>query len=165
MEGKEGVDVAPDAEEIKPDAEGKHPETVPWNRYVGIKESFGKKLSVSEDKVKSLEEQLKNAPNAEEFTRIKSELDSTKTKLQTIEGELTKQKEKSVSELRATLKGKGISDEKVAKMSETEMQMVLEVLGDTKPLPDMGSGGGSGELRGSPQELAVRAYEQPAGRK
>jgi hypothetical protein len=157
MEGQDNVD-NPDAAEIKPDADGKHPETVPWNKYVGIKESLGGKLEKAQEQVKDLEEKLRNAPNAEEFGKIKGELDTTKAKLTEVETELGKSKEKTVSELRETLKGKGVPAEKVDKMSEIELRAANDVLGDRKPAPDLGSGGGSGELKGSHQELAKRAY-------
>lgn len=158
-EGEENVDTNPDAEEIKPDEQGKHPETVPWSKYVGIKESLGSKLDAEREKVKSLEEQLANAPNAEEFGKIKEELDTAKNQLQEKTTELTSYQQKTVTELKAELKKRGVSDEKVEKMSETEMRTVLGVLGDKKPSPDMGGGGGSGELKGSPSDLARQAYE------
>lgn len=159
MEGQDNEGKNPDAEEIKPDADGKHPETVPWNRYVGIKESLGKKLTTSEEKVKDLEEKLQNAPNAEEHEKLKKELEETKSKLTTTADELNKSKEKSVSELREALKSKGVPAEKVDKMSEAELRAVNDVIGSKKPAPDLGSGGGSGKLEGSPRELARRAYE------
>jgi len=160
VEGKESVVASPDAEEIVPDAAGKHPEVVPWNKYVGIKESLGKKLDSERTKAISLEEQLKKAPNAEEFTRITAELASTKTKLTEKEGELTKVKEATVSEMRTSLITKGVPEEKVKAMSEAEMKGALSVIGDRRPHPDLGSGGGSGKLEGSPRELARQAYER-----
>lgn len=165
VEGKESVVASPDAEEIVPDATGKHPEVVPWNKYVGIKESLGKKLDTERTKATSLEEQLKKAPNAEEYTKIKAELDTTKAKLTEKEGELTKVKEATVSEMRTSLITKGIPEEKVKVMSEAEMKGALSVIGDRKPLPDLGSGGGSGKLEGSPMELARQAYSQPSPKK
>ena len=47
--------------DIKPDKDGKYPEVVPWNQYVGIKESLGKKLDSERARATSLEEQLKKA--------------------------------------------------------------------------------------------------------
>jgi len=38
------------------------------------------------------------------------------------------------------------------------------VLGDKRPSPDLGSGGGSGELKGSPMELARQAYESSSNK-
>lgn len=158
MEGKKEVDVEPIEGEVLPDKDGKHPETVPWEKYVGIKESLGKKLSLAKEQAKSLEEQLKNAPNVEEVKRIQSELEATKAKLTEVSTELSKTKEMSVSMLRESLIKRGVPADKASKMSETEMRTVLDVIGDTKPLPDLSTGGGSGELKGSPRELAVRAY-------
>jgi len=159
-EGTAGVDTATDAEDIKPDASGKYPD-VPYSKYVGVKESLGKKLDAEKGKVANLEEQLKNAPNAEEHSRIKAELDATKAKLTEKETELTKIKEATASELRQTLLKRGVlPEERIKAMSEAEMKVALEVLGDKKPAPDMGSGGGSGELKGSPIELAAQAYSR-----
>ena len=159
-EGKQDVEAA-DAEEVKPDpATGKLPEMIPSKQYIATKESLGRKLDAEKERAKSLEEQLKNAPNVEEFNRIKEELESTKTKLTEKEGELTKVKEATVSEMRGNLKKRGVSEEKVNKMTEAELRVALDVLGDAKPAPDLGGGGGTGELKGSPMELAAQAYSQ-----
>lgn len=147
-----------EVEDIKPDADGKYPETVPWSKYVGIKESLGSKLDAERERVKSLEEKLKNAPNVEEHTKLKEELESTKTKLQEKEGKLTEIQEKSVSELRSALTAKGVPEERVSKMSETEMKTALEFIGDRKPLPDLGGGGGKSVPIGTPLQLARDAY-------
>jgi len=165
VEGTDGAGKTPEVEEIKPDKEGKFPESVPWSKYVGIKESLGSKLEAEKGKVKNLEEQIKTAPNKEEHDRIAKELVDTKTQLQTKTDELTKNKEKSASELRGALKTKGLTDEQVKDMSEAEMQRMLGILGGVKPksLPDLsGGGGGSGELKGSPMELARTAYANSA---
>ena len=154
-----------DMEEIKPDEKGGHPETVPWSKYVGIKESLGGKVKAAEEKVKSLEEQLGKAPNAEEHDRIKQELEDTKGKLTETSSELTKVKEQTASEMRDALTKRGVSKEKIDKMSEQDMRVALDVLGDKKPSPDFGGGGGSGELKGSPRELARQAYESSNARK
>jgi hypothetical protein len=164
MEGKADVGI-PEVEEVKPDASGKYPESVSYSKYVGVKESIGKKLDAERVKSANLEEQLKKAPNAEEYTKIKVELDTTKAKLTEKEGELTKVKEATVSEMRTSLITKGIPEEKVKVMSEAEMKGALSVIGDRKPLPDLGSGGGSGKLEGSPMELARQAYSQPSPKK
>jgi len=155
---EEGKD---DVEEIQPDKDGKYPETVPWSKYVGIKESLGGKLTTERGKVTNLEEQLKNAPNPEEFNKIKEELEKEKTKNQESSEELNKIKEKSASELRDSLKAKGVPEEEIKAMSETEMRVALKYIGDRKPLPDLGGGGGGGNLQGrSPMDLARTAYEK-----
>lgn len=145
-------------EEIKPDASGKFPETVPWNQYVKAKETIGNKLEAEKSKVQSLEEKLKNAPNAEEFTRIKLELDTTKTKLEETTNELTKIKEASTSEKKDFLKTKGYTDEELGKMTDEALTVTIKALERVKPKLDPGGGGGSPELKGKPQDLAVRAY-------
>lgn len=155
-EGKD--DVGKEPEDIKPDASGKYPEVVPWNQYVGIKESLGKKLDSERAKVTSLEERLKGAASTEELGKLKMELEETKTKLQTTTTELTGIKDKSVSEKRATLVKRGIPEDEVKDMSDQELSAALKVLAHSKPAPDMGGGGGSTELKGSPLDLAVRAY-------
>jgi len=131
-----------DVEEIQPDKEGKYPETVSWKQYVGIKESLGNKLSKANEKVTSLEEQLKKAPNTDEFNRISEELKTTKDKLQTTSTELETIKNKSVSEKRETLTKRGIPEDKVKSMSEIELNAAMVVLENIKPGADMGGGGG-----------------------
>ena len=145
-------------EDIKPDKDGKYPETVSWNQYVGIKESLGKKLDTATQKVTSLEEQLGKATSVEEFNRVKEELETTKTKLQETTDELTGIKEKSVSEKREILTKRGMPEEKVKEMSEEQLNGAIGTLEYIKPLADLGGGGGSGGLTGSPIELARRAY-------
>jgi len=154
-----------DVEEIQPDKDGKYPETVPWSKYVGIKESLGKKVDAEKhnteterQKVTSLEEKLKGATSAEEFTKTKTELDETKGKLQTTEEELTNIKNQSLTEKRGTLTKRGIPEEKVKDMSGKELDAAIMALGHSKPGADLGGGGGSGDLRGSPMDLAVKAY-------
>jgi hypothetical protein len=165
-EGKDNEEITPiepDGEgsvKLEKDSEGKYPKVVPWSKYVGIKESLGGKLQAAEEKVKSLEEQLKNAPNAEEFGRIKQELGDAKSQLETKTTELTSLQEKTATELKAELKKRGVSDEDVAEMSEAEMRRTIKVLGSKKPSPDLGGGGGSGELKGSPMELARQGYAE-----
>lgn len=167
-EGKDNVEkIVPDAEgKVPADKDGKYPEVVPWSQYVGIKESLGKKLTASEEKVTSLEEKLKNAPNAEEAAKTKEELESTKTKLQEKEEAETKATEKSVTEMREVLKKANVPDEKLEGASEAELKRLIDVLGGVKPksLPDLsGGGGGSGGVpQGSPMELARQAYESPS---
>lgn len=146
-------------EEIQPDKEGKYPETVPWNQYVGIKESLGKKLDTERTKVTGLEEQLKNAVTPEEHGRIKQELEDTKTKLTDTTTELTDTKEKTLTEKRETLTKRGIPEDKVKDMSAKELDAAFIVLEHSKPGPDMGSGGGASSLATkSMEELGQLAY-------
>lgn len=160
VEGKDDGGKIPDLEEIKPDKDGKYPENVPWNQYVGTKESLGSKIAAEKEKVNSLEEQLKNAPKKEEFDRITKELADSTTKLQTATEELTKTKEKTATELRETLKTQGLTDEQTKDMSEAEMKRMVSVLGSKpKSLPDLSGGGaGGGVPKGSPIQLARDAY-------
>ena len=152
---EEGKD---DVVEIQPDETGKYPETVPWKQYVGIKESLGKKLDSERTKVTSLEEKLKTATSAEEFNKVKQELEDTKTKLTTTSDELKTTKEKTLTEKRSALTKRGIPEDKVKDMSDKELDAAMVVLEHSKPSPDLGSGGGASPLVGSPMELAVRAY-------
>ena len=142
-------------EEILPDSTGKFPETVPWNKYVGIKESLGKKLDTEKQKVASLEEQLKKAVSPEEFTKTKEELDQIKSDHQKVADELKSLKDKSVSEKREVLKTRGVPEDKIKDVSEKELDILISVLGDIKPKPgsDLGGGGGSGSLPNDPMEL------------
>ncbi len=152
--------IVPDAEgKIKADEKGKYPEVVPWSKYVGIKESLGNKLDAERVKVTGLEEKLKNAASTEEFTKVKAELDETKTKLQTTDDELKNTKEKTLTEKRGILVKRNIPEDKVKDMSVVELDAALVVLEHSKPGADMGGGGGGSDgLKGSPMELAQKAY-------
>lgn len=165
VEGQDvsGKSLSPEVDEVQPDKEGKYPEVVPWSKYVGIKQSLGNKLDAERDKVKNLEEQLKNAPNVDEHSKLAQELETTKTQLQAKEAELSKIKEATVSELSTALIAKGVAEDQVKEMSEAEMKRMLTVLGGIKPksLPDLsGSGGGSGVPQGTPMELSRQAYSR-----
>lgn len=169
-DGKDGVEkITPDTEgKIPKGKDDKYPEVVPWDKYVGVKEMLTKaKTQATElgEKVTSLEEKLKNASPEEagkvkkELEDAKGELGTTKEKLQTTEEELTSLKEKTLTEKRDILKKRGIPEDKVKDMSDKELTAAIMVLGHSKPAPDLGGGGGSGGLEGSPLELAQRAYE------
>jgi len=148
-----------DVGEVHPDKDGKHPETVSWSQYVGIKESLGNKLDAEKAKVTSLEEKLKNTTSAEEIGSVKKKLEEAEGKLKTTEEELTNLKNQSVAEKRATLTKRGVPEENVKDMSAKELDAAIMALGHVKPAPDMGgSSGGSGALTGSPMDLAARAY-------
>ena len=140
-EDKAGVGT-PNAEEVKPDAEGKFPETVPWNRYVGIKESLGRKIEAEKTKVQGLEEQLKTTVTAEEHKKVSEELTGTKKMLDDKTTELTTKVEATLSEKRATLVKRGVSEETAKGWSEKEIDAALTVE-PPKPKPDLGGGGGS----------------------
>lgn len=144
---KDGVEkIVPDAEgKLPADKEGKYPEVVPWSKYVGIKESLGNKLETERQKVTSLEEKLKSAVSTEEHTKIKEELDSTKTKLQETSDVLKTTQEKTLTEKRDILVKRGVPEEKVKELSEKELDSVGVVLETLKPKADLGGGGG-GEL-------------------
>ena len=146
-------------DEPKVDAEGKHPETVSWSQYVGIKEKFNRVEGELKGQVTSLGEQLKNAVTPEEHERIKTELAEAKTKAQTATDELSSAKEKTLTEKRATLTKKGIPEDKIKDMSDKELDAAFMALEHSKPNPDLGGGGGTNQLMGkSPMELAQAAY-------
>lgn len=145
------------------DQEKGHPETVPWSQHVAAKETISNKLKAAEEKVSSLEEQLKNAPNKEEHDRLVQELADKSAQLEKEQTEHNQEKEKTANELREALKGtKVFSDEELSSMSEAELRAAVKAAGSkSKSLPDLGGGGGSGgELKGSPMQLARNAYEQ-----
>ena len=146
---------------------GKHPESVPWNQYVGVKESLGKKIDTATQKVENLEGQLEKAVKPEEHEKIKTALEEAKTKLTEAETKQTEAEEKlkttlekSLTEKRDVLvKKAGISEEDAKAMSEEQVDGAIKVLATYKPKADMGSGGGdAGKLVGSPMELAQNAY-------
>ena len=138
-EEKEPV-VVSEPEKVEPDKDGKLPEVVSWQKYVGIKEAWGK----TKEKVATLEEQLKQAVNPEEHTKIVKELDELKQTHQRTSEELTGLRNKSVSEKREFLKNKGIKEELLVDATEKELDILAKAVGDIKPKPDMGGGGGGG---------------------
>jgi len=144
-------------------SEGNASDAIPKEKYDGVLRKLGEKdndITGLKEKVQALEAQLKSAPNSDEISRIQAELAGKTQELETVKTELGTIKEKTVSEKRASLVSKGIVEEKVKDMSESQLDALLGVIGDikTKPLPDLGSGGGSGALQGSPMELARQAY-------
>jgi hypothetical protein len=139
-------------EKLGEEKPSEHPETVSWTQYVGLKEKFNKVESELKEKVRGLEEQVKNSVTLEEHTKAKAELEK-------VSGELKAMQNKSLEEKRGILKGK-VPDEEIAEMSEKELDTVIKVLRISKPAPDLsGGGGGSGGLTGTPMDLARRAYE------
>ncbi len=151
-EDKAGVDNPGAGEAVKPDAAGKYPETVPWNRYVGIKESIGKKIEAEKTKVQSLEEQIKNNVTTEEHKKVSEELTGTKKTLEEKTTELNTKVEATLSEKRATLVKRGVSEEKAKGLSEKEIDAVLTVE-IPKPKPDLGGGGGGDTPKGSTAKI------------
>jgi hypothetical protein len=151
-------------EEIVLGADGKHPETVSWSQYVGIKESLGKKLDSATTKLTSLEEQVKLAIKPDEHQKLKSELEAEKAAKKSLTEELTKIKESSAAEKRAILISKGVPEEKVKSLSGESLNtaiMVLEGINPgRKPGADLGSGGGGSIPKGNPRELALQAYSK-----
>lgn len=132
----------------------KHPETVPWDKYVGIKEKFTRVEGELNAKITGLEEQIKKAVSTEEHDRIKTELEDTKIKLQTASDELKTTKEATLSEKRATLVSKGgISEDDAKAMSEGEINGAIKVLASYKPKPDLGGGGGGESPTGAKSKI------------
>ena len=140
-EGQQKV-VAP-VEEPK-EVDGKHPENVSWSQYVGIKESLGKKLDTATKEVSDLKEQAKTTVSAEAHEKVTTELTGTKTLLTEKTTELTAKVEATLSEKRATLTKRGVSEETAKGWSEKEIDAALTVE-PPKPKPDLGGGGGSSE--------------------
>lgn len=148
--------VVDDAELIK---DGKHPESVTWGQYVGVKESLGKKLDTATQKVGTLEEQLKTTITKEEHDKVKGELTEAKTATQKATDDLATSKNATLTEKRATLVTKGIPEEKVKDMSVEQLDGLIGAIASYKPKADLGGGGGGGApLTGSPMELARQAY-------
>ena len=156
-EGKSEAEVIPEV-----DAQGKHPDSIPWSQYVGVKQSLGKKLDTATSKLTSLEEQLKTAVKPEDHAKVVAELTATKAEKEKAAAELKAIREASTSEKRSILQNKGVPESEVKAMSEDALNGAIKVLGyATKPGSDMGSGGGgSGSLHGTPQELAMQAYSK-----
>lgn len=162
---EEGKEVK-DPEEVQVGADGKHPETVSWTQYVGLKEKLGKKERVWSEteagykqKVSSLEEQIKTAPSKEAHEALVNELKSLKDSHKVVSDELNTYKNQKLSEKRETLKSKGgFTDEEIAKMSEAEMNVALRVLDKTKPKSDPGGGGGA-PVSKSPREAIKSGFD------
>ena len=154
-EDKNDVDV------VEPDKDGKHPETVTWSQYVGIKESLGKKLDASKEKVQGLEEKVKTAVTPEEHKKVADELEEAKKKQTETDEELKNTKEKTLTEKRAILTKRGVPEEKTKEMSVQELDAALIGVEHSKPGADLGGGGGASPLVGkSPMELAQDAYSK-----
>lgn len=150
-------------DEVKPDSQGKYPETVPWSQYVRTKETIGNKLNTERERVKALEEQLKTAVKPEDLKKVQDELNQAKADKQKTADELKAIKDSSISEKKAILVKQGIPEAEVKDMSEDALNAAVKVMGYSKPgmpRPDMGAGGGAGELKGSPMELARQAYSK-----
>lgn len=122
----------------------KHPETVPWSQYVGVKEMLTKREAAETElktKVQSLEEQAKKAVNTEQHEGIKTELSEAKTKLQTATDELKTNKETALTEKRDILVKKGnVPEDEVKNMSEEQVNGAIKVLASFKPKADMDGG-------------------------
>ena len=123
---------------------GKHPETVPWSQYVGVKEMLTKSEKTETElktKVSDLEEQAKKAVNTEQHEGIKTELTEAKTKLQTATDELKTNKETALAEKRDILIKKGnVPEEEAKAMSEEQVNGAIKVLASFKPKADMDTG-------------------------
>ena len=151
VEGQQKVD------EPVVEAGGKHPETVSWTQYVGIKEKLGKQVETATQKVTDLEERLKTAVSAEDHQKVAEELTGTKKLLEEKTTELNTKVEQSLSEKRSTLVTRGIPEEKVKGLSEKEIDAVLAIE-IPKPKPDLGSGGG-GEAPARGIDKVKRGFE------
>ena len=141
VEGQQKVET-PVVEPVEKD--GKHPESVSWTQYVGIKEKLGKQVEAGTKKVTDLEERLKTTVTAEEHKKVSEELTGTKKMLEDKTTELSTKVEATLSEKRAALVKRGVSEETAKGWSEKEIDAALTVE-IPKPKPDLGGGGGGGE--------------------
>ena len=138
---------------------------IPKEKYDGVLRKMGEKdteIQALSGKVQTLEEQLKTAPNTEEFNRIKADLEAKTQEIETVKGELGKVTTQTTESLRASLIAKGVAEDKVKDLAIDELKRLDDVVGSIsrKSLPDMGIGGGSGVPHGSPMELSRQAYSQ-----
>ena len=152
----EKIDGGSDVEVINPDSEGKHPDSVPWDKYVGVKEAWGK----SKEKYQSLEEQLKTVVKPEDHSKVQKELETERAERTKLQEQLKGITEKETAELKNSLIAKGVPAEKVNSMSVESLKASSEVLNYSKPGLDLGNGGGSSVPKGSPMELARQAYSK-----
>lgn len=139
-EGKKDVD------ESLEESKDKHPETVPYEKYVGIKEKFNRVEKELKGQVSSLEEQLKSTVSTEEHTKIKGDLEK-------LSGELTSIKDASLTEKKSLLVKKNVPEETIKDMTVEQIDTVLKVLGASSPKPDMGMGGGNTDILSTQEKL------------
>lgn len=161
--------IEPDAEgtiKVEKDSKGEFPKVVPASQYIGTKESLGKKIQAAEarateaeNKIKGLEEKLGNATSADEVTKLKEELETTKSKLQETTDNLTAIQSKSLTEKRDVLIKRGLPEDKVKDMSEKELEAAVLALGHSKPSPDLGGGGGGGETPSTSKSKMKSGFE------
>jgi hypothetical protein len=146
------------------DGEGsKHPETVSWSQYVGVKEKLGKEKSDLQTKITSLEEQVKSSVSPDKLVELQKAYDELKGKHDELDSKLTKETAERISTKRETLKTKGIPEEQWKDADESQLDLMLKTISAFKPKADMGSGGGnvgSGAVSKNPQADAVRAYNK-----
>ena len=136
-EGQQKVEAVPEV------VDGKHPETVSWSQYVGIKESLGGKLDKATKEVSDLKEQAKNTVSADDHKKVAEELTGTKKLLTDKTTELTAKVEATLTEKREALVKRGIPEDKVKTLSVEAIDAVLTIE-TPKPKPDLGGGGGGG---------------------
>jgi hypothetical protein len=131
-----------------------HPETVPWDQYVGAKKTIS-------TKVDKLVEQLKNTVSKEEHDKVQAALTAAQGELTKAQADLKVFQESSMTEKKKILEDKGVPKEKLDGLTEAELTKINGILADVKlkkPGADLGNGGGGVVLSGSPRELAVQAY-------
>ena len=110
-------------------------------------------------KVTDLETKLGTSITPESHKTVQDELAKIKDEHKKVSEELTGLKTKTLEENKTVLKSKGFSDDDLKDLSGTELTKLAKVAGKIRlPAADMGSGGGSGQLKGSPLELAQQSY-------
>ena len=122
----------------------KPPESVPWTKYVGIKEKFTRVEGELKTKISGLEEQAKNVVSTEDHKKVTEELAEAKKKLTDAEAVVKEAAEKTSAEKKETLVKRGVPEDKVKDLSDKELDnldLVLSAVG--KPKPDTGGGASS----------------------
>ena len=131
----------------------KSPETISMAEYTKLK-------GESETKIADLEGKLKTSITPEALKTSQDELARVKTEHQKAADELIQLKAKTVEEKKTALKSKGLTDDELKDLSPRELDLLIKTSAKFVPKPgaDLGGGGGSTGLVGSPMELAQRAY-------
>jgi seryl-tRNA synthetase len=152
------------SEPSQPEAGKQQDKMVPEKDLLAVKAGKEK----AETTIKDLQaeiQKLKEQPGAADLSsKLKAAEDAYKAledKHKATEGELQQIRDAELKTLKDTIVKAGISEDVVKDLDKKGLEAVILGIGSRgKPKPDMGTGAGSGEITGSPMELARRAYQK-----
>ena len=162
-DGVDNADVVAPEPEVK---DGKHPESVSWTQYIGVKEKLGKteeRATKAEtgfkEQIASLEEKAKTAVGAEEHKKVTDELGAANAKLKEAEDARKVASDKTVSERREALVKLGIPEAKVRDMPEETLNQLELVLAAVRPKADLGGGGSGSDTPVKAKDRISRGFQ------